>query len=78
MNSKTFKPIFFSAAGLRWGWMVIFYFLIVIAAIAVIVGPPLLVNPSGGGAGLFELIGVGLVALILWRLSARLDSKGCE
>jgi membrane protease YdiL (CAAX protease family) len=34
-------------------------------------GPNLIVTPSGGGAGLFELIGVGLVSLLLWRLSLR-------
>jgi len=39
MHSKAFKSIFFSIAGLRWGWLVIFYFLIVVATIAVIVGP---------------------------------------
>jgi len=31
-------------------------------------GPSILVNPLGGGAGLFELIGVGLVSLILWKI----------
>lgn len=29
----------------------------------------LLTSPTGGGAGIFDLIGVGLVSLILWRMS---------
>jgi membrane protease YdiL (CAAX protease family) len=33
--------------------------------------PPLIASPSGGGAGLFELIGVGLVSFILWQMSKR-------
>lgn len=33
--------------------------------------PPLIGTPSGGGAGLFELIGVGLVSLILWKTTKR-------
>jgi membrane protease YdiL (CAAX protease family) len=32
-------------------------------------GPALIVAPSGGGAGLLELVGVGLVSLILWHIS---------
>jgi membrane protease YdiL (CAAX protease family) len=34
-------------------------------------GPNLLVAPTGGGAGLFELIGVGIVSLILWRITRK-------
>lgn len=32
-------------------------------------GPALIVTPSGGGVGLLELLGVGLVSLILWHIS---------
>jgi membrane protease YdiL (CAAX protease family) len=32
-------------------------------------GPAFIVAPSGGGAGLLELVGVGLVSLILWHIS---------
>ncbi|UCG61257.1 MAG: CPBP family intramembrane metalloprotease [Candidatus Zixiibacteriota bacterium] len=32
-------------------------------------GPSLVTPPPGGGASLFELVGVGIVALILWRMS---------
>jgi len=34
-------------------------------------GPHLLVPPSGGGAGLLELLGVGLISFILWRMSKK-------
>ncbi|MFC1784931.1 lysostaphin resistance A-like protein [Candidatus Neomarinimicrobiota bacterium] len=34
-------------------------------------GPELLVAPSGGGAGLFELAGLGLISFILWRMSKK-------
>jgi membrane protease YdiL (CAAX protease family) len=33
--------------------------------------PSFIASPSGGGAGLFELIGVGLVSLLLWQISKR-------
>ena len=35
-------------------------------------GPGLLSPASGGGASLFELVGVGLVAMVLWKLSKNL------
>ncbi len=38
-------------------------------------GPSFIVNPSGGGVGLFELLAVGLVSLILWQMSKRHKSN---
>jgi membrane protease YdiL (CAAX protease family) len=39
MKSKILKSIFYSTVGLRWGWIIIFYFAIVIATVAILVGP---------------------------------------
>jgi membrane protease YdiL (CAAX protease family) len=35
------KSIFFSHAGLRWGWIILFYFMIVVTSVAIIIGPAL-------------------------------------
>ena len=35
-------------------------------------GPALLSPASGGGASLFELVGVGLISMVLWKLSKNL------
>ena len=32
-------------------------------------GPTLLTPTSGGGASLFELIGVGIVSIVMWKMS---------
>jgi len=37
-------------------------------------GPDLVVAPSGAGVGLIELIGVGLVSLLLWRITKSQES----
>jgi len=39
MNSKLLKSIFYSTQGLRWGWIILFYFIIVVATIAIIITP---------------------------------------
>jgi len=38
-------------------------------------GPILLINTKAGGAGLFELVGYGVVSLILWFIAKRLKFR---
>lgn len=79
LNSNLFLPI-----GIHYGWH-IFGRLLNDSGVAVektiliisnVKGPALLAPTSGGGASLFELLGVGLVSLILYKIQ-KAKSKSC-